>query len=154
MPLTFLAQEFSGEFRALYDQILVRELAPEERVGSIWVPENAQHGPDGDKYLSRGVVVACGPGDKVSGCHFCKDTGTLQIDTTEAHEPEWAAGDVVTAECPFCPHKNGFPTRHEMNVNPGDTIIFDRPSNRKIVLNGEAYFVCHEQQHILAVVGS
>lgn len=151
--LTFLTQEFTGLFRPLYDQILVRELAPEERIGSIWVPENVQHGPDGDKYLSRGVVVACGPGDKLKQkrpvwqCTLCGNE-YQEIPGFRSEGPPccgMAASSVCVGE------KN---VRARMHVSPGDTIIFDRPSNRKIKLDGEVYYVCHEEQHVLAVIGT
>lgn len=32
----------------------------------------------------------------------CGGSGKLKLDTTEACEGLWNAGDIVTAECPYC----------------------------------------------------
>lgn len=43
-------------------------------------------------------------------------------------------------------------SRHDMNVQVGDTVIFPRVPANEIVLNGEVYCWLREEQHVLAVV--
>lgn len=47
--------------RLINDQVLIRLIAPERMSHGLWIPESAKR-PDHELY--RGVVIACGPGDR------------------------------------------------------------------------------------------
>jgi len=44
-------------------------------------------------------------------------------------------------------------SRHDMNVRPGDVVLYSRSPANEVRLNGVEYQLAHEQQHILAVIG-
>ena len=45
-------------------------------------------------------------------------------------------------------------SRIAINVQPGDIVLYDRVPANDVRLNGVEYTLCHEEQHILAVLES
>ena len=80
---------------------------------------------DKDMGNRRGVVEKCGPGDKKPG---------------------------LTTFDYFSGTKQTF-TRHDMNVRPGDVVLYSRSPANEVRLNEVEYQLCHEEQHLLAVIG-
>ena len=58
------------ELQMLSDQVLIRLIAPAERIGSIWIPPSAKREPS---EVWKGEVIACGPGarTKTGALHPC-----------------------------------------------------------------------------------
>lgn len=109
----------TSQLSPLGDLVLVRLLPEKEKEASIVLPDIA-HNPE--RGLRRGVVIACGPGDKV----------TEGWDVPGGRANTWK--------------------RHPMHVRPGDEIIFPRVPANVVNIGGEELILCHEQQHILAVI--
>jgi co-chaperonin GroES (HSP10) len=46
----------------------------------------------------------------------------------------------------------GLPDRAPMNVSPGDTVLYTRVPANDVKIGGRMYTMCHEEQHIYAVL--
>jgi co-chaperonin GroES (HSP10) len=51
-------------------------------------------------------------------------------------------GDIVKGE------------RYALGVKPGDIVLYDRVPANDVNLNGQMYTLCHEEQHVIAVLES
>lgn len=109
----------------LGDFVLVRRLPDAESKAGIWIPDSARNPREGNR---RGVVISCGPGDRVHPRHVVHNA-LRQL----AHG---------TTNVP----------RHPMHVKPGDEIIYARVPANDIRIDGQEYMFLHEEQHILCVI--
>lgn len=131
--------------KPLGDFVLVKRLPDHDKQGRIWLPGNRKNPELG---LRRGVVVACGPGD-AKYFFRCLECHAVHAGTKRAPgDCEWCGGnnwefasDIGTQ-------------RHEMNVSPGDHILYTRAPANDVRLNGEEYTFLHEEQHPYAVLES
>lgn len=117
------------QLRPLGDLVLVRPLPEAEKIGQIFLPDNARNPERG---LRRGVVVACGPGDM-------------------RHDFELKALDVPPELSKPCTDFSWWP-RHAMHVKPGDIVIYPRVPANGVTIDGAEHFLIHEEQHVLAVI--
>jgi len=143
--------------RPLGDFVLVRplKLDAETYSGALVLPESARIPERG---LRRGVVVACGPGDKAMGLR-CND---CMADYTSTLKQIGESQIFAASSCPRC----GSTTRHwivnqyleivetrrPMHVKPGDTVVYPRVPANGARIGNEDLVLLHEQQHILAVI--
>lgn len=120
----------SPTIRLLDDQLLVEPLGQPERFsnkrGLLWIPDN----PERDKrseFSHLGKVVAVGPGAKYI-------YGAVRADGSRpAYEP-----------------KDG--GRFPMNVQIGDTVLYERRPWGEIDHEGKHYVILVEAQHIVGIV--
>lgn len=119
-------------FRPLHNQVVVRTIPQDQQVGSIVIPENVLDNKRPEsRYLARGVVVSCGEGYKY-GYRF-----------RSKQRPMDAAPDVE-----WFPRKGGI---LELEVKPGDVIIYSRMAGEEHVVDGEKVRLLPED-HVLAVI--
>jgi co-chaperonin GroES (HSP10) len=140
----------------LEDRLVVRVEPEKSEHHGLVIPEIARRAGamGGDKFLRIGVVVKAGPGDAwppfQGFCPECVEAVWL-----------WPApeADVDHQRCPNCKNlvmelSSEPGRRRPMDVGVGDRILFDRPSDRLLAVEGDdaEYVFLHEEQHVLAVL--
>ncbi len=164
-PLRYPETKATAEqLRPLGDLVLVRplKLEAETHSGRLVIPESARMPERG---LRRGMVVACGPGDRAIGfmCADCRKfyTSTITMEgdlQSSASKVSWHVAD-----CPYCSSSNReilhtgidghrYEERRPMHVKPGDTVIYPRVPANGLRLGDEDFVLLHEEQHVLAVI--
>lgn len=132
--------------RLLGDRLLVRVEPEPDKIGLIVVPMSAQNpGNTGqDRYLRYGVVVRVGPGDRC---------GTPEYKAADDFDVRGCLTWTNYKRCPgaSCPRCHGT-GRLPMIVRPGNTVLYDHPSDKQFEMHGEIYVFIHEQQHVRAIV--
>lgn len=167
------------DLRLLGDQVLVRCLGTADKQGSIHIPASAQEGrkihQSGGDYLHRGEVVLVGPGDKMIwfSCNDCQARQQVIADKLFPYDHERQSATVVSGKvkCAACGSRSvdiwdrgdstAIPTRAEMHVSVGDTILYESRRDAKLQarrfpslggLDEDQYVILHEEQHVLAVI--
>ena len=138
--------------RPMGDFVLVRAIPPEP--GAILNPNLVKTG-DGRykddnrrRGLRRGRVVVVGPGDKVERVRC----GTCGLKFTRQPN-EWdATREGYPCRCGGIAPEAGSAGRHVMHVRVGEEVVYPRVPANEIIIDGEEYTLCHEEQHILAVI--
>lgn len=163
-PLRYPAASVPVEsVRPLGDFVLVRPLLEPEQQGQIVLPDSAR-APE--KGLRRGVVVACGNGDKA--VNFCCDDCGANYSSTLRQVGESQV--FAVSSCPACGspgrsmwkltdggrlgHGKPFISRRPVHVKPGDVVIYPRVPANGVQIDGEEHFMLHEEQHCWAVEDS
>lgn len=137
------------------DFILVKRIPDADRSGLIWIPATARNKEAG---LRRGTVVAVGKGDRVFMC-LCSECGSVADRVIRMKlEPARIGPDRINYTLGKC-HTCGGSFSHsehagyaEMNVKPGDEIVYTRSPANDVQIGGDAYTFLHEEQHIVAVI--
>lgn len=118
-----------ADITPLGDRVLVRHLSHQEKIGAIFIPPVAQEKATythNQGYVFRGVVVAVG-----AGCDY--------IERLNKAATRWV--------------KRRMPCVVPPSVKVGDVILFERRRESELILDGEMYTLCHDDQSILAVEG-
>lgn len=135
------------------DRVLVRDVAEVEKVGLLFIPQNAKEQGIGKNGLfRRGVVVTVGPGDKFKELGFGEDGRLRRRKVTVDCKFCDGFGDdpLHGAECLDC---EGYGSgRLPMPVKVGDTVIYDRRKDCEITVNGVRLSLLNTEQSILAVM--
>ncbi len=117
---------------AIRDRVLLQDLPEGERIGKIWLPEICQD----QSTLRWAMVVAVGPGD----------TGI-----------ERPLDDYTTYQHDGTPKLRIRPTVHghlPMSVKRGQKVLYIRRQDQEIVIDGETFVLCFEEQAILGIWSS
>lgn len=123
-----------ADIRLLGDRVMIEDLPPDEKDGSLFLPETAQgRGLGKNESLRIGRVVAIGPGDKYWERQVNRPKRpTIVKCTSWAGRPEgW---------------------RFPMAVRVGDKVLYHRRREGEWKIGGKLYSLVHEEQAILAVL--
>jgi len=116
---------------AIRDRVLLQDLPEGERIGSIWIPEICQ-----DMLTLRwAMVVAVGPGD--TGIERPVDNYDMQGDG----RPRLRIRPAVHGHLP-------------MSTKVGQKVLYIRRRDQEIVIDGETFVLCFEEQAILGIWSS
>lgn len=130
------------------DFVLLRVL-PEDALegGRIWIPQSTRE--RGKQPPRIGFVVAVGKGDRLFSlfCPFCRQF-TARTETARSWRCR-ECGETMRQRTTTDGTETG---RCEMNVKPGDRVLYWRVPANGVKLNGEEFVFVHEQQHIVAVL--
>lgn len=131
------------EIRPLYDFVLVRRLDDDGKKDGLVILPNAARNPM-KPGVKQGKVIACGAGDKVAP--FAYECCVKYY--------SWANESKKCPKCSKSHHPIAFweDERADMNVKPGDTVLYQRAPANNVVINGGEYVFLHEESQILAVI--
>lgn len=116
-----------AEIIPLGDRVLVRHLSHQEKIGAIFIPQNAQEQATYTKdqgFVFRGVVVAVG-------------AGVDYIERLNAKATAWERR-YLSEPVPI-------------DVKVGDVILFERRREAELILDDVMHSIIHEEQSILGV---
>jgi co-chaperonin GroES (HSP10) len=139
-------KEWPEGAQPLGDRVLIKRLLDEDKTASGLILPTGTGNDDHNPW--RGVVVACGPGDKMVRL-ICQTEGC-------GVSRFWNATRDKANECIFCGRKEAHVVyegkRDGMCVRPGDEVLFVRSPACEVMIGGELHVLIHEEQAILAVL--
>lgn len=122
--------------------MLIKRLLDEDKTASGLILPTGTGNDDHKPW--RGVIVACGPGDKMFELQ-CSDCGALRTwnTTRSASDCECGSGNFSVVRDDL---------RVPMGVKVGDEVLFSRSPANEIYIGGELHVAVHEEQHIIMVL--
>jgi len=133
------------KLKPLHDFCLVEHVPETETVlkSGLHMTGDYRWRADRPRGIRRGRVLAVGLGDRIIFAK-CVQCGA---------EAQRVAGRAWRCfECGGDLESTGEVGRCEMGVKPGDIILYPRIPSNDVIINGKEYTICHEEQHVLAVI--
>lgn len=149
------------KFHPLHDFCLVRH-EPEPEVvlkSGLHMTKDFRWREDRPRGVRRGRVIAIGRGDR-KFLMWCERCAYLDAVHCLNRARQFRVNGEQGRPCHHCGNalayatSNGEPIikRCEMDVCVGDLVLYPRIPANDVIINGVEYTLCHEQQHVLAVL--
>ena len=155
-----------AKLKPLGDFVLVQPLSQDEQLkmedrhiapSPIQMTKDGRYVSNRPRGLRYGRVVAMGAGDR-SIVLICKSCRIMQYRIERGQESKkWRCSDcgsfdLCAATVSDADGGHLFIDRAPMNCTLGDVVAFHRVPANEISINGQEFVMCHEEQHIVAVL--